>query len=154
MSDTPRIVVAATVAVLLACGTAGGRGPGGKESSMSEPLAASNPKYRYRIDAFQVPDAARPEFEAAMERTLEFLRTLPGFRGHRVLARSSGPSRFDLVTIATWESEEAADQAGKEVRAYYARIGFDPAAAMARWGVKGELGFFRDLEPTRAHPSP
>jgi heme-degrading monooxygenase HmoA len=153
MKDAPRIAITAVTA-LLACATVGSRGPGEKNVSMSEPQPVSNPNFRYRIDAFQVPEATRPEFEAAMQRNWAFLRTLPGFLGHRVLVKSAGPSRFDLVTIATWESEEAADQAGKAVRAYYARIGFDPAVAMEQWGVKGELGFFREQESPRSHPSP
>lgn len=72
-----------------------------------------------------------------------FLRTLPGFRGHAVYVKSARPSRFDVVTVATWESQAAVDHAVGQVRAHHGRIGFDPAAAMARWGVKAELGFFR-----------
>ncbi|MBI5070385.1 MAG: antibiotic biosynthesis monooxygenase [Deltaproteobacteria bacterium] len=102
-----------------------------------------NPDFRYRIDAFQVPKGSRAEFEAAMNRSLAFLRTLPGFRGHAVYVKSAGPSRFDVITVATWESQAAVDRASEQVRAYHGRIGFDPPAAMARWGVKAELGFFR-----------
>ncbi len=117
--------------------------------------ASGNPNFRYRIDAFQVPEGSRAGFEAAMNRNLAFLRTLPGFLGHAVYAKSAGPTRFDVVTVATWESQEAADRASEQVRAYYARIGFDPPAAMARWGVKGELGFFRPVpEPEAAGARP
>jgi quinol monooxygenase YgiN len=105
--------------------------------------AAFNQDFRYRIDAFQVPEGSRAEFEAAMNRSLAFLRTLPGFRGHAVYVKSAGPSRFDVITVATWESQQAVDRASEQVRAYYGRIGFDPQAAMAGWGVKAELGFFR-----------
>jgi len=102
-----------------------------------------NPNLRIRIDAFQVPVGSRAEFDAAMRRSLAFLRTLPGFGGHAVYEKSAGPSRFDVVTVATWENQEAVDRAAEQVRAYYGRIGFDPAAAMARWGVNAELGYFR-----------
>jgi hypothetical protein len=38
--------------------------------------------------------------------------------------------------------QAAIEKAGVDVRAYYQKIGFDPPAMMARWGVKGELGNF------------
>ena len=105
---------------------------------------AGNSDFIYRIDAFQVPEASRAEFEAAMNRSMAFLRTLPGCRGHQVFMKSAGPSHLDVITMATWESQEAVDRAGERVRAYYRGIGFDPAASMARWGVKAEIGYFRD----------
>jgi hypothetical protein len=49
---------------------------------------------------------------------------------------------FNLVTIAAWESQEALDQAGEQVRACYKTIGFDLPAMLARWGVRAELGNF------------
>ncbi len=97
-----------------------------------------NPNMRFRIDNFSVPAVARDELIAAMRRNAEFLRTLPGFLGHVAFEKTHGSSAFDIVTIAAWESEEAIEKAGAAVRAYYQRIGFDPAAAMARWGVRAE----------------
>jgi heme-degrading monooxygenase HmoA len=99
-----------------------------------------NPNLYFRIDSFTVPDAARAEFVAAMRRNMAFIETLPGFRGHLVFEKTGGPTSFNLVTIAVWENSEAIEKAGVEVRAYYQKIGFDPPAMMARWGVKGELG--------------
>jgi heme-degrading monooxygenase HmoA len=98
------------------------------------------PDRTFRIDAFDVPAAARGEFEAAMHRNLAFLTTLPGFVGHVVFEKAAGPSTFNIVTIATWESREAQEAAGARVREYYQRIGFDLPAALSRWGVKAELG--------------
>ena len=99
----------------------------------------NDPNLVYRIDGFTVPEASREEFEGAMHRNLAFLETLPGFRGHLVFRKTSGPSALDVVTLAVWE-RGAAERAVAEVRAYYQRIGFDPAASMARWRVRGELG--------------
>ncbi len=101
------------------------------------------PQLVFRVDSFQVPEAARPEFEAAMRRNLAFLDTLPGFRGHLVLARTGGPTAFDVTTVAVWQDQQAMDAAGARVREYYRTIGFDPPSAMARWGVRGELGNYR-----------
>jgi heme-degrading monooxygenase HmoA len=60
------------------------------------------PDHQFRIDAFSVPEAARDEFEAAMNRNLAFLETVPGFLGHAVFEKADGPSTFNIVTIARW----------------------------------------------------
>lgn len=105
----------------------------------------SDPALQFRIDAFEVPEDTRAEFEEATRRNLAFLATLPGFRGHLVFRKTGGASRFDVVTIAVWESREALDAAGSAVRAYYQRIGFDRAEALARWRVSSELGGYAVL---------
>lgn len=102
-----------------------------------------NPDLQFRIDNFSVPDASRREFEQAMHRNLAFIRALPGFLGHVAFEKTGGPTTFNVTTIAVWESKAAVDRAAEEVRAYYRRIGFDPPAMMARWGVRAELGYFR-----------
>jgi heme-degrading monooxygenase HmoA len=106
----------------------------------------TNPDLQFRIDNFFVPEGARAEFEQAMQRNLAFLETLPGFRGHLVFEKTSGPSAFHVATIAVWESREAVDAAGEKVRAYYESIGFDPAALMSKLGIKGEMGNFRAVQ--------
>src|SRR5215510_1840877 len=109
----------------------------------SNELTESEASFSYRLDCFFIPDAAREEFEAAMRRNLAFIETLPGFRGHIVLEKTGGPTTFNIVTIAGWESREALDKAGTAVRSYYQEIGFDPGASLARWGARAELGNFR-----------
>ena len=88
----------------------------------------------YLIDTFVVPASARVEFEAAMRRNREYIRTLEGFRGDAVLVRKQGES-FDIATIAVWDSPAAIAQAKDRVAAFYERIGFDMRAAIASWGV-------------------
>lgn len=101
-----------------------------------------HPDLRFRIDSFSVPAEARTDFDAAMGRNFAFIQTLPGFLGHLVFDRVSGPSRFNVVTIAVWESPKAIEEAIVQVRRYYQQIGFDPGAATARWGVAAEIGEF------------
>jgi hypothetical protein len=138
---TAVLAVATLAAALHACAGLGAAA-GGKETPMLDAPSAGNPNFRYRIDAFQVPEGSRAEFEEAMNRSMRFLLTLPGCRGHAVFVKAAGPTRFDVITVATWESQEAIDRAGDRVRAYYRELGFDPAASMARWGVKAEIGYF------------
>ncbi len=78
----------------------------------------AHPNLQFRIDGFSVPGASRSEFEAAMRRNLTFLETLPGFLGHVVFEKTTGPSTLDIVTIALWDSQEAIAAAGEKVRAY------------------------------------
>jgi hypothetical protein len=105
----------------------------------------THPGHQFRIDTFAVPEDARGEFEAAMNRNLAFLETLPGFLGHIAFEKAKGPSAFNIVTIAGWESRAALDAAGVAVLAYYERIGFDPPVEIARWGAKAEIGSYTAL---------
>jgi len=104
---------------------------------------------RFRIDSFSVPAAARTEFEAAMQRNFQFIHTLPGFLSHLVFEKSSGPSHFNIVTIAVWESAAAIEKAAEAVRAYYKEIGFNPAESMSQWGVAAEIGQYEILDEMR-----
>ncbi|HYQ05347.1 MAG TPA: ester cyclase [Polyangiaceae bacterium] len=88
----------------------------------------------YLIDTFVVPAAARAEFETAMRRNREYIRTLEGFRGDAVFVRTQGES-FDIATLAAWDSPAAIARAKVEVAAFYQRIGFDMGGSIARWGV-------------------
>lgn len=103
---------------------------------------AAHPGARYRIDTFDVPEAARAELEATMHRNMAFIRTLPGFLGHVAFEKRTGPARFDLVTVAAWESAAALERAGAAVRAHYQATGLDLPATLARWGVTMERGDF------------
>ena len=103
----------------------------------------ARPDQQFRIDAFTVPQAARAEFEAAMHRNLAFLEQQPGFLHHMVFEKTSGPTSFDIVTIAVWESPQAIEAAGEKVRAYYKSIGFDMPAMVARLGITASLGYYR-----------
>ena len=100
----------------------------------------ARPNQQFRIDSFAVPAASRSEFEAAMHQNAAFLEMLPGFKGHMVFEKLSGPTTFDIVTIAVWDSPEAMASAGEKVRAHYQSIGFNMQAMIARWGVTASLG--------------
>ena len=114
----------------------------GKTKQMINIDLENNPNLYFRIDNFSVPDAAREEFEAAMRRNMAFIETLPGFLGHVVFEKTGGPTTFNIATMAVWENKEALEKASVEVRAYYQKIGFDTASALAQWGVKAEIGTF------------
>lgn len=105
----------------------------------------------YLVDTFHVPEAARTEFEAAMQRNRAFLHTLPGFRGDVVLFQTQG-SAFDIVTVAAWDNADAIARAKDDVGAYYRKIGFDMAASIARWGVRMERSICEAPARFRSRP--
>ena len=84
-----------------------------------------HPQLRFRIDNFSVPASVRADFQAAMQRNFAFIQILPGFQWHLVFEKASG---------------EAIEKAIVAVRDYYEKIGFNPASAMAEWGVTSEVG--------------
>lgn len=117
--------------------------PGGRFLPRINIDLAANPDLQFRVDSFQVPNAARAVFKQAMHRNLAFLETQPGFRGHVVLERTGGPTAFNVATIAVWEDQKALEAAREAVSAYYEQIGFDAQSLLARLGIKAELGNFR-----------
>lgn len=57
---------------------------------------------RFRIDAFSVPTLERD-----VQAYFASLDGEPGFRGHVVFEKTSGPTSFDVVTIAAWDAAAA-----------------------------------------------
>jgi hypothetical protein len=138
---------ALSTSVLLSLLIAGGNlGCRRTEAPMHGPLTIdlrAHPNLQFRIDAFTVPAESRAEFEAAMHRNLTFLQTLPGFLNHMVFEKTDGPTTFNIVTVAVWESPEAIAAASQKVRAYYQSIGFDLPATLTRLGITASLGYYR-----------
>jgi heme-degrading monooxygenase HmoA len=117
-----------------------------KEVPMHTPLTIdlqARPNLQFRIDAFTVPQESRAEFESLMRRNLRFIVTLPGFLNHMVFEKTSGPTNFNIATIAVWESAEAIAAAGEKVREYYQSIGFDVQATVSRLGITASLGYYQ-----------
>ena len=80
----------------------------------------------YRVDKFVVPAAAREEFLRRVEETHQLLRRQPGFIRDAILEQVSGPGRFNIVTIAEWESQEAIEAARTVGSKAHVERGFDP----------------------------
>ena len=97
----------------------------------------------YRVDKFVVPAAAREEFLRRVEETHQLLRRQPGFIRDAILEQVSGPGRFNIVTIAEWESQEAIDAARTVVSKAHVERGFDPQETMRRPGVEGGNAHYR-----------
>lgn len=100
----------------------------------------------YRIDKFIVPGAARQEFVDRVNKTNEYLRTLPGFIQDKVLEQTGGPGEFNFITIVIWKNAEAIEAARKAVTAMYEEIGFDPQDLLDRLGIKADLANYQQLD--------
>jgi heme-degrading monooxygenase HmoA len=99
----------------------------------------------YRIDKFIVPEAAKPEFLARVEKTHRILRDCPGFVRDDVFEQYDGSGRFNLMTLVEWASREAVEGAIHAVEAARKAEGFDPRPLMARLGISADMALYRSI---------
>jgi len=99
----------------------------------------------YRVDKFVVPEAAREEFLRRVHETHQVLRRQPGFVRDSLLEQVSGPGRFNIVTVAEWESQAAIDTARTEVMNAHAKSGFNAQETIARLGIEADIANYRPI---------
>lgn len=80
-----------------------------------------DPAHGFRIDAFFVPERRVLSSRKQCDATCRSSKQLLGSWG-TVSSRRQGPSTFNVVTLAKWESREALKISGAKVRAYYQGI--------------------------------
>jgi heme-degrading monooxygenase HmoA len=90
------------------------------------------------IDTFVVPPESQSKFLERTRTVQSFLKTLPGFVEGFLYERTDGPSRFNFVTTAVWESEAAFENAKKAVAAEFQRLGFNPQEIVKKLGIETE----------------
>ncbi len=90
------------------------------------------------IDLFIVPEAVKADFMRQAERVQQFISTLPGFIEGYIYIQSpeTSESRYNVLTTAVWESEEAIENAKAALIRQYQTMGFNPQEALARLGVE------------------
>ena len=96
----------------------------------------------YRIDKFDVPAESLNEFMDRVRRIQHHLGTLAGCSQNLVLAQTSGPGRFNVLTFVEWANSRAMTNARTLVQEHYQHEGFDPEAFMAALGVQADLGVY------------
>lgn len=99
----------------------------------------------YRVDKFIVPQAAREEFLKRVYETHEILRRQPGFIRDALLEQISGPGRFNIVTVAEWESQAAIDAARGAIESARAATGFNAQETMARLGIEPDMANYKQI---------
>ncbi|MFC6632904.1 antibiotic biosynthesis monooxygenase [Microbulbifer taiwanensis] len=100
----------------------------------------------FRLDSFQVPQAARAEFLARVRQTHELLRRQSGFVQDRLLEKPATEGKFILVTMVEWQSPESVALAREAVAIMHRETGFNPQVFLARLGIEAEIGNFTEIE--------
>ena len=100
----------------------------------------------FRVDKFVVPQAAREEFLKRVHDTHQVLRRQPGFIRDALLEQVAGSGKFNIVTIAEWESQEAIDAARATVMAAHAESGFSPKETMTRLGIDADIANYERID--------
>lgn len=80
------------------------------------------------INIFEIPRADLEAFKASWRRLAEIMASAPGFRGAQLHEAVSADTRFQLVNVARWESEQAWRDAAAnpEMQAAYRDAGDGP----------------------------
>jgi len=81
---------------------------------------------RVLIDTFIVPEESKAEFLEGARKSQSFIRTLPGFVEGFLYEKKDGENRYNFLTTAVWENEEAFENAKKAVAIEYQKQGFNP----------------------------
>ncbi|MEZ2334235.1 hypothetical protein AB6735_01330 [Mucilaginibacter sp. RCC_168] len=95
------------------------------------------------IDKFIIPQNGKQEFTERMNFNRGFIKNLPGFLGDIAYEREDENGNTICVTVATWESEDALNQAKAAVQTEYQRIGFNPAELIARLNITMERDIYQ-----------
>ncbi|MEW6683816.1 MAG: antibiotic biosynthesis monooxygenase [Nitrospirota bacterium] len=109
-------------------------------------MTADASPHIYRVDKFVVPKAARQEFLGRVRSTHQLLKAQPGFVQDVVLEQSSGPGRFNFVTLVEWQSQSAMDAAKAVVTAAHAKSGFNPQELFARLGIEADIANYTAID--------
>lgn len=99
----------------------------------------------YRVDKFEVPEAALEEFWLNVRRTHAVLHEQRGFIDDVLLEKHSGPGAMNVVTVVRWSSADDLTAARRAAEASHADAGFDPAAFYERAGITADLGNFVEV---------
>jgi heme-degrading monooxygenase HmoA len=81
---------------------------------------------RVLIDTFMVPEESKAAFLEGARKAQSFLRTLLGFIEGFLYEKKDGESRYNFLTTAVWESDEAFETAKRAVAVEFHKQGFDP----------------------------
>lgn len=90
------------------------------------------------IDTFIVPEDSKAAFLERTHSIQTFIKTLPGF----VYERKMGASRYNIITTAVWENEEAIGKAQQAMTAEYQRQHFNPQEFMQQLQVEVERAVY------------
>ncbi|HMD41324.1 MAG TPA: hypothetical protein VKH15_18700 [Candidatus Acidoferrum sp.] len=97
------------------------------------------------VDTFIVPEESKDIFRERTRSIQNFLKTLPGFVEGFTYEKKAGENRYNIITTAVWESEEAIASARKAVAAEFQKQNFNPQELMKTLKVEGERGIYERI---------
>lgn len=100
----------------------------------------------FRVDKFSVPAPARQEFLSRVLATHQVLRSQAGFVREAILEQTSGPGKFNFVTIVEWENAAAMEPARQVVAALHRQMNFDAREMVARLGIRADIADYQPVE--------
>jgi heme-degrading monooxygenase HmoA len=98
--------------------------------------------YKVLIDIFVVPEESRQPFLERSRKVQSFLKTLPGFVEGFLYERKEGESRYNCLTIATWESTETLENAKKAVAGEFEKQGYDRVATAKKLNIESQRAVY------------
>jgi heme-degrading monooxygenase HmoA len=94
------------------------------------------------IDTFIVPEESKAPFMERARKVQSFLRALPGFVEGFLYEKRDGESRYNYMTTAVWENEEAFENAKKTVATEFKEQGFDPQETRKKLKIESERAVY------------
>jgi heme-degrading monooxygenase HmoA len=98
------------------------------------------------IDKFFIPRESKTEFINRMKLNRDFIKNIPGFAGDYVYEHTDENRNFILVTVATWQSDDALKNAREAVQREYQRINFNPPEMLDSLHIRMEREIYSELE--------
>jgi steroid delta-isomerase-like uncharacterized protein len=97
------------------------------------------------IDRFLVPAAAKEKFYERMNTNRQLIKKLPGFIDDVVYTSDDEHGNLICVTVASWESQEALQNAKNVVQQEYQKQGFDLKEMMKQLNISVDRGVFTEV---------
>lgn len=119
----------------------------GGQVEIREPRHANTGNQVVLIDVFSVPQEAREAFLERVSISRKMLKVMPGFVEDYAYEKTGGDGRLNYVTVATWENEEAINNAKDIVRTHYAKEGFNLHEFLKRHNIIMERAIYRKMMP-------
>jgi heme-degrading monooxygenase HmoA len=108
-----------------------------------EPSRKERQMQNIHVHELFVPKESQAEFLESARRSAALIKGLPGFIEGFLYEKKEGESRFNFMTIAVWESEEAYENAKAAVTLDNKQRGYNPQETTQRLGIEREQTIFQ-----------
>ena len=96
------------------------------------------------ISKYLIPAGSKAAFLERQHVARAFIHTLDGFIRDHAYERTTENGDTEYITVATWTSDEAVNNAREAVNAENRRTGFNRAEMLQKLNIRMEPGLFRE----------